>query len=516
MQFRIGIHSGDIMEKADGSIYGDGVNIAARLQALAEPGQITVSDAIHGAVRGKVSATFIDQGEQTIKNIAYPIRAYRVQIGDNPEGATASVAKPLSGEIDLSLPDKPSIAVLPFTNMSGDPEQEYFTDGITEDIITELSRFHSLFVIARNSSFTYKGKPVDVRTVSKELGVRYVLEGSIRRSANRIRVTAQLIDALSGNHIWAEKYDRVLEDIFAVQKEVTECIVAAIAPQIEAAEMNKAKRRRPSNLSAYEVAVRAWAHAMKGGAEADRALADIAIQEAHVALSIDPDSTLALMAIAWCHVWSIFHKIAADPELALREAKLATARAVELDRTNSSALAVKAISVVLTCQYSQYPDALADARRAHELNPNDTFALRMLSSLEAFGGEPEQAIVHGQQILRLDPRDPKMYAIYSIMCAAGFAARRYEDGVRWGQRAIQDNPRAPNLYTNLAICYVGTGQIAKAQAVHAGMMKLAPTYARSRIAGESLHGLAQDRERQRIFMRIAAGLEDPSAADALR
>ena len=212
MQFRIGIHSGDVMEKDDGSVYGDGVNIAARLQALAEPGQITVSDAIHGAVRGKVSATFVDQGEQQVKNIEHPVRAYRVQVGEKAEPATASVAKPLAGEIDLSLPDKPSIAVLAFANMSGDPEQEYFTDGITEDIITELSRFHSLFVIARNSSFTYKGKAVDVRTVSKELGVRYVLEGSIRRAGNRIRVTAQLIDAITGNHIWAEKYDRVLED----------------------------------------------------------------------------------------------------------------------------------------------------------------------------------------------------------------------------------------------------------------------------------------------------------------
>ncbi len=221
MLFRVGVHMGDVMEKTDGSVYGDGVNISARLQALAEPGQIIVSDAIHGAVRGKVAATFTDQGEQQVKNIAHPVRAYRVRVGHANEPTTVSVANPLAGAIDLSLPDKPSIAVLPFTNMSGDPEQEYFTDGITEDIVTELSRFHSLFLIARNSSFTYKGKPVDVRTVSRELGVRYVLEGSIRRSGNRIRVTAQLIDALSGNHIWAEKYDRVLEDIFAVQEEVT-------------------------------------------------------------------------------------------------------------------------------------------------------------------------------------------------------------------------------------------------------------------------------------------------------
>ena len=255
MRFRIGIHLGDIIEKSDGTIYGDGVNIAARLEGLAEPGGITVSESIRTAVKGKVSAGFEDQGEQKVKNIPEPVRAYRVV----REDGAAPKAKSAAGEIDLSLPDKPSIAVLPFANLSGDPEQEYFTDGITEDVITELSRFHSLFVIARNSTFTYKGKAVDVRTVAKELGVRYVLEGSIRRAANRIRVTAQLIDALTGNHIWAEKYDRVLEDIFAVQEELTRSIVTAIAPQIQVAEQSKVRRRRPTNLSAYEIAVRAWA-----------------------------------------------------------------------------------------------------------------------------------------------------------------------------------------------------------------------------------------------------------------
>src|SRR5450759_2248677 len=218
MRFRIGVHLGDVIEKSDGTVYGDGVNIAARLEGLAEVGGITISDAVQGAVRGKVTATFVDQGEQQVKNIPHPVRAFAVRT----DGSTALKPPLAIGEIDLSLPDKPSIAVLPFANLSGDPEQEYFTDGITEDIITELSRFHSLFVIARNSTFTYKGKAVDVRTVAKELGVRYVLEGSIRRAANRVRVTAQLIDALTGIHVWADRYDRVLEAIFAVQGELTQ------------------------------------------------------------------------------------------------------------------------------------------------------------------------------------------------------------------------------------------------------------------------------------------------------
>ncbi len=209
MRFRIGVHLGDVIEKADGTVYGDGVNIAARLQGLAEPGGITVSESIRSAVKGKVGASFEDHGEQAVKNIADPVRAWRLRTGAVEPVATVPAAPSITA-IDLSLPDKPSIAVLPFVNMSGDPEQEYFTDGITEDIITELSRFHSLFVIARNSSFSYKGQSPDIRRVGKELGVRYVLEGSIRKSAQRIRVTGQLIDALTGNHLWAEKYGRVL------------------------------------------------------------------------------------------------------------------------------------------------------------------------------------------------------------------------------------------------------------------------------------------------------------------
>ena len=209
MRFRIGVHLGDVIEKADGTVYGDGVNIAARLQGLAEPGGITVSESIRSAVKGKVGASFEDHGEQAVKNIADPVRAWRLRTGAVEPVATVPAAPSITA-IDLSLPDKPSIAVLPFVNISGDPEQEYFTDGITEDIITELSRFHSLFVIARNSSFSYKGQSPDIRRVGKELGVRYVLEGSIRKSAQRIRVTGQLIDALTGNHLWAEKYGRVL------------------------------------------------------------------------------------------------------------------------------------------------------------------------------------------------------------------------------------------------------------------------------------------------------------------
>src|SRR5215468_6074875 len=305
--FRMGLHVGDLIVDGD-DLYGEGVNIAARLEAEAPPGGIIASRAVREAVDGRLRAKLHSVGELTLKNIERPIRAFRVE-WDKADWQTAAASSARHSEADaptLALPDKPSIAVLPLLNMTGDPEQEYFTDGVTEDIITELSRFHSLFVIARNSSFSYKGKSPDVRQVGRDLGVRYILEGSIRRSSNRIRVTAQLIDTLTGNHIWAERYDRVLEDIFAVQEELTRAIVAAIAPQIELTEHSKAARRRPDNLSAYEIALLAWAHAWQGYAAGNRTVLDQAIREAKDALAIDPTSVLALHTIAFARGMAVF------------------------------------------------------------------------------------------------------------------------------------------------------------------------------------------------------------------
>ena len=250
MRFRIGVHLGDVIEKADGTIYGDGVNIAARLEGLAEPGGITVSESIRTAVRGKVSANFEDRGEQKVKNIAEPVRAYRVRAG----GAAKSGSTAPSLGLKLTLPDGPSIAVLPFQNMSGDPDQEYFSDGITEDIITDLSKLSGLLVIARNSTFTYKGRAADVRQVGREFGVSHVLEGSVRRTGDRVRITAQLIDTAAGHHLWAERYDRRLEDIFAVQDEITREIVSALDVRLlrgEQASVWRRLLRRPEALDAY-------------------------------------------------------------------------------------------------------------------------------------------------------------------------------------------------------------------------------------------------------------------------
>ena len=256
IEFRIGIHVGDIII-ADDDIFGDGVNIAVRLEGIAEPGGICISDDAHRQIRGKVEITFDDMGPQSLKNIAEPMRAWRVRIG--PALASNATKPPTETAQPLALPDKPSIAVLPFTNMSGDPEQDYFADGMVEDIITALSHFKALFVIARNSSFTYKGRAVDVKQVGRELGVRYVLEGSVRKAANRVRITGQLVDTATGAHLWADRFDGGLGDIFDLQDQVTESVVGAIAPAVEKAEIERAKRKPTESLDAYALYLRGLA-----------------------------------------------------------------------------------------------------------------------------------------------------------------------------------------------------------------------------------------------------------------
>lgn len=513
MRFRIGVHLGDVIEKSDGTVYGDGVNIAARLQVLAEVGGITVSDAVQGAVRGKIPASFVDQGEQRVKNIPHPLHAYRV----DPIGSTAPKPSPAAGEIDLSLPDKPSIAVLPFTNMSGDPEQEYFTDGVTEDIITELSRFHSLFVIARNSSFSYKGKSPDVRQVGKQLGVRYVLEGSIRRASNRIRVTAQLIDALTGSHVWAERYDRVLEDIFAVQEEVTRSIVTAIAPQIEDAEVAAARRVRPGNLSAYEIAVRASANTFEAYARANRGLREQAIGEARDALAKDSNSSLALNALAFSQFQHLFFRTASDLPTVWQEGMDAATRAIGLDRCDHRAYTWKGMLLLYPAVgEARWDDALANLRRANELNPNDALALLCLGFAEAASGNPHQGIEYLTRFLRVSPHDPLTYNVHTMLSIGCFLARSYQEALQWASLANREAPDLPIPYLYFALAYVGLAETDQAKAALDKARGIAPEYIRSRVEGVNPYRKSEDRERFSVFLRIAAGLEDPSTADALR
>jgi adenylate cyclase len=290
MRFRIGVHLGDVIDKADGTVYGAGVNLAARLQALAEPGGIAVSDAVHGALRGRVAVRFEDQGERAVKNIPYPVRAYHVR----DDAAAASGAIHAALEPGRALSGPAALAVLPFANMSGDPEQEYFADGMVEDIITALSRFKELLVIARNSSFAYKGRAVDIQQVARDLGVRYVLEGSVRKAGDRVRITAQLIDAGTRTHLWADRFDGGLEDVFDLQDRITESVVGALQPTLRRAEIERARRKPPASLDAYDYLLRA-VPAVIANTPAE---AGAAIKLLDEALRLDPEYAYAHALIA--------------------------------------------------------------------------------------------------------------------------------------------------------------------------------------------------------------------------
>jgi adenylate cyclase len=517
MRFRIGIHLGDLMEKADGTVYGDGVNIAARLEALGEPGGVTISDSIRIAVKGKILAEFEDMGEQQVKNIADPVRAYRLREERSAQSQPAPLAEypAPTVEFDLALPDKPSIAVLPFTNMSGDPEQEYFADGITEDIITELSRFHSLFVIARNSSFAYKGKPVDVRTVSRELGVRYVLEGSIRRSGNRIRVTAQLIDAIIGSHIWAEKYDRVLEDIFAVQEEVTRSIVSAAMPTVMRVEEFKA-RRRHKNLTAYELVVRARTCLRDGVATSDRVLVGKGLEAARAALVIDPDNSVALTTLASVQGFSIMSGFAPDPAAAMKEGMDAADRAIRLDATGSEGYVAKGFLLFWKMDENNFEQARFLLRRAIELNSNDWSAWWALGTHEATAGSPETAIDLLRLALRLSPLDPIRYRGHMMLAVSLFAIRDYAAALVEIGKAMAESPKDGYLRIFASQINVALGDLVSARAAFVEAQRLAPELVQRRLDGISPIRNAELRNRGTVFLRIAAGLDQPSAADLLR
>ena len=515
IQFRIGIHIGDVI--IDGSdVAGDGVNIAARLESIAPLDGLCISSSAREQIRDDLGIAFQDLGDRQLKNIARPIRAYAVTIAGGTQVTSGVKPDPAAGHIDVSLPDKPSIAVLPFTNMSHDPEQEYFTDGVTEDIITELSRFHSLFVIARNSTFTYKGKAVDVRTVARELGVRYVLEGSIRRSGDRIRVTGQLIDALTGNHIWAERYDRTLEDVFAVQEEVTRSIVKAIAPQIDAAEREHAQRRRPENLTAYEIAVHASAILFAGGRKYDHSNRDDAIARAGSALAIDPRSTLALNTLAYAKYLHVFHRTAADIDAAWKESLAASDKAIEVDPSDSRAYIHRGLALMYANERDRWDEALGNLRQAHQLNPNDGRALSVLGWIEVAVGNLEKGMEYLHQAVRTNPRNPGQFNTYHYLAQASFLSGDYVRAIEYAQLAISETPDFAGAYMFLAVSEVGLGSVGKAAAVLEKARHIAPGFIQSRLDGGMPFRDPEHLRRVTTFLRVAAGVEDLSAADALR
>ena len=480
---------------------GDGVNIAARIEGIAEAGGIAVSRAVYEQVRDRLAVAFDDKGEVALKNIGRPVHIFAVA------GTGVAAAAPT-----LALPDKPSIAVLPFQNMSGDPEQEYFTDGISEDIITELSRFSSLFVIARNSSFTYKGKAVDIKQIGRELGVRYVLEGSIRRAGSRIRVTGQLIDTLTGNHIWAERYDRVLEDIFAVQEEVTQAIVSAIAPQIEIAEIGRS-RVRPGNFSAYELAMRAWADAWDSYIHSDSILRARAMAQAQEAVSIDPRCGLALTTLGYCHFLDINFGTMLGLEASRAAGVAATTLAIEIDPGNSLALLYRGL---VRYYAGQQQAGIEDMRRALQQNPNDVRVLQMLAFTEAAFGDAPRGIELGVKALRLSPRDRGIGGMHNVLANAYFYARRYGEGLREAEAAVREMPASVVAHATMALNLVGLGRVPEAQACVETIRRLSPTHLQRRLDGRSVIERPDDLKRATVFLRVAAGLDDPDVAAALR
>jgi len=470
IEFRVGIHQGDIIIDGE-DIFGDGVNIAARLEGLAEPAGICVSSRVQEDAQGKLDITFENIGEQQLKNIVRPVRAYRVR----PSGA-AEGQRPV-----LPLPDKPSIAVLPFQNMSGDPGQEYFADGLAEDIITELSRFREFAVIARNSTFFYKGKPLDVAQVARDLRVRYVLEGSVRRIGNRVRVTTQLIDAVTNDHLWAERYDREQADVFDLQEEITRTVVASMAPQINLAEIARS-RRDATSLHARQLAWRAeglFLDALNGG---DAALMKQAIAACEQAIASDAASLAPYLTLVLAHWVCHLYRWGDRPEGALDRAWAVVERMTAINSQDERT--VTACGMIRVAR-GEYRGGLADLRRALEINPNYVGALLALAVAEAYAGLAEEAEAHAQLALRLSPRDYLIGNAHVALAMAHFTLRNYDEAVRWCESAIQLQHRAPIRRALMIACSARAGDMARARAEIAVLDGFAPDFIASLFSGEN-------------------------------
>jgi adenylate cyclase len=431
MLFRIGINLGDILIEGD-DILGDGVNIAARIENECEPGGVYLSDDSYRQVRGKTSFIFDDLGERALKNIDRPVRLYAVR---SASFSTEAAAKsPAETEKPLPLPDRPSIAVVPFQNMSGDPEQEYFADGMVEEIITALSQFKWLFVIARNSSFTYKGKAVDIKQVGRELGVRYVLEGSVRKVSGKVRITGQLIDAVTGAHIWAGRFERDLTDVFALQDEVTVAVVSAIQPKLLQTEIAIATRRRPENLTAYDFFLRAlqqsYLTTREGVAET--------LRLAHLALELDARFGFVAVLAGVLHMQNVLWGYAIDPEFDRKEAVRLLRLAMSLDDNDAEILARAAAISAFMVGDSESEIELAD--RAVALNPNSFQAWNCRGWVYRIAGLPEEAVRSFERAVRLSPVDPELHKSVTGMGYALIELGRFDEAIFAGKKAQRQNP----------------------------------------------------------------------------
>jgi len=456
MAFRVGLNVGDVMVEGS-TIYGDGVNIAARLEKLSEPGGICVGRSIYEQVNGKVQYTFADLGTHRVHNIPQPIQAYRVQ---------ASILRPVS-KPTLPLPEKPSIAVLPFENMSGDAEQEYFADGIVEEIITALSKFRQLFVIARNSSFTYKGRTVDVKQVGRDLGVRYLLEGSVRKAGGKLRIIGQLIDATTGAHLWADRFEGSLENVFELQDQLTAKVVGAIEPNIRSAEISRARVKPPNDFTSYDRYLQAlpclYEHSVESLTRAETLLRD--------AVERDSSYADAIAALANC-VFRLSLAGAKEFSEGMRAALALSRQAVSLDSNSAEVLATGA-SCEAACSGSfAWSADLAEA--AIRAKPNSMYVLMQCAGAFAYAGESERAIDVYQRAWRINPIDPLGFLIIRGIGIAHFFARRFEDAASWENRVLQQHSYDVVARRYLAASLAHLGRLTEAREMVAEILRLQP------------------------------------------
>jgi adenylate cyclase len=461
--FRVGINLGDVIVE-EGDIHGDGVNLAARLEGIAEPGEVCVSAVVREQVHGRLDCAFDDLGEQVLKNITRPVRVYRV-------GSGLRVSSLHVGEtpaLPLALPDKPSIAVLPFQNMSADPEQEYFADGMVEEIITALSRIRWLFVIARNSTFTYKGQAIDIKRVGRELGVRYVLEGSIRKGGGRIRITAQLIEAETGAHLWADRFDGSLEDVFDLQDQVAISVAGVIEPALRAAEIKRSSERSTSDLTAYDLYLRALPTALTG----EKIGCIDALNLLKQAIERDPNYGPSHGLIAICHVGLYVCGWTDDPAATRREGIEHARQAVRFGGGDAGALATAAYALAHLGEDIDAAMTLID--RSLQINPSFAYGWQRSGWLRLWAGQPDIAINHFETALRLNPRDPAPATLMGIgVCH--FFARRLEDARTMLLRALQEQPGWVPTSRFLAACCAHMGRLDEARQAIERLRSITPS-----------------------------------------
>jgi TolB-like protein len=482
--FRVGVNIGDVIVEPH-DIFGDGVNIAARIESIAEPGSICISYSAYDQVRGKVGAEFADLGEQKFKNIERLVRVFRVV-----DSLTITLQRPT-----LALPDKPSIAVLPFQNLSADPEQEYFADGIVEDITMALSRFRWLFVIARNSSFTYKGRAVDVKQVGRELGVRYILEGSVRKAGNSLRIAGQLIDAETRAHLWADRFEGSLDDIFRLQDHFTGSVVGAIAPKLQVEQIKRANRKPTENLDAYDYYLRGLAKHRPGSRDANAK----ALQLYCKAIELDPALACAYGLAAWCYVQRKARGWMIDNVQEGAEATRLARKATHLGADDPIALCMGGYALAFVAH--EFDDAAAYMDRGLTVNPNYALAWLLSAWLRAWTGEPDLALEHVGRALRLSPLDPSLSGMHGAAAYAHFLAGRYDLASSWAEKAMRDNPTFLLPICASAASNALAGRLEPAQTSMALILKCNPG-----LRSSNLRELAPFR-RAEDFARFTEGLQ---------